>query len=256
VVVDRLVRGDLPRPGHGTDDRAAAREQGYPGALVAFGGIALLLAAAVLGMTIFMPTTRRARALRRAADDLGLAFRPRFHLPPSSGAIPGLGLQAGGPIEVRHLIAGDYDGNHITLFDKTVETATGYGRPHRMTCVMSEIDAACPMTVIESRHLSTQRVLDGLNEVRFESEAFDRRFRVVTSDRTFANTLVDARMMDWMLSTSVPMTFETGGHWLLAEAHQLEAEQIPEFIGTFVAFRRHVPRVLGSIYPPIDPASR
>jgi hypothetical protein len=249
VVVIFLVLAVGPRIAQRLDD------QGYPGALVAFGGIALLLAAAALGMTIFMPATRRARALRRTASELDLAFRPRFRLPPSSRELPGLGLQAGGAVDVRHLMAGDHEGDPVLIFDKTVETATGYGRPHRMTCVMSEIDAECPMTIIESRHVSTQRVLDGLDEVRFESEAFDRRFRVATSDRTFASVLVDARMMDQVLAASGPITFEAGGRWLMMEAHQLEPDEIPEFLETFVAFRRHVPRVLSSIYPPPDPAS-
>jgi hypothetical protein len=142
------------------------------------------------------------------------------------------------------------------VFDKAVETSTGYGRPHRLTCVMSEIGAGCPTTVIEPRHLKTQRVLDGLDEIAFESESFDRRFRVVTSDRTFASVLVDARMMDWFLTAPASMVFETGGRWLMVETHQLEPDEIPELLNTFAGFRGHVPRVLASIYPPVDPASR
>src|SRR4029079_10922253 len=127
--------------------------------------------------------------------------------PYSSRDLPGLGPAAGSAIEVAHLIAGEHEGAHILIFDKTVETTTGYGRPGRMTCVMSEIDVECPMTVIEPRHVNSARVLDGFDEVRFESEAFDHRVRVVTFDRTFANALVDGRMMDWILSASSPMSF-------------------------------------------------
>ena len=94
----------------------------------------------------------------------------------------------------------------------------------------------------------------------FESEEFNQRFQVTTTDRAFGYKLVDARMMAWLLDLEPGWHFEVGAYQalcyrpvirrVLAGPVDLSAirtaltpyPEPSEVLGVALAFRRHVPR--------------
>jgi hypothetical protein len=117
------------------------------------------------------------------------------------------------------------------------------------TCPRVAIDRqAFPVTVAE--HL-------GLHEIPFESESFDRMFRVQAADARFATTLIDQRMMAWLESTGGEFGFEVLGHSALVYCQFVDVGGIPALLDTAVAFVRQVPDVVTHVPAttrPADPA--
>ena len=64
-------------------------------------------------------------------------------------------------------------------------------------------------------------------DVDVESEAFNRSYHVIGADLGFARELLDARMIDLMVSTEGRITFEFFGTWLLLHTDQLDPELLP-----------------------------
>ena len=67
-------------------------------------------------------------------------------------------------------------------------------------CVMAQVDGAWPEVSI-TREGILEKALDlvGLGDIELESDEFNRRFALRSPDRRFAVTLVDARMIDFLL---------------------------------------------------------
>ena len=86
-----------------------------------------------------------------------------------------------------------------------------------------------------------------------ESEAFDRRFRILTVDRAAAVAIVDQRMMAWLLDGPSDLAFETAGPWLVCSAPAGPVAQRDGLIAAVVDLRDHLPRVSASLFPVRDP---
>ena len=77
-----------------------------------------------------------------------------------------------------------------------------------------------------------------------ESEAFNRSYHVIGEDRSFARELLDARMIDLMVSTEGKITFEFFGHWLLLHTQQVDAGLMPGLARLADEMRRVVPSLV------------
>ena len=82
---------------------------------------------------------------------------------------------------------------------------------------MAQVDGAWPEVSI-TREGILEKALDlvGLGDIELESDEFNRRFALRSPDRRFAVTLVDARMIDFLLSTEAQFAFFVKGRWVLA----------------------------------------
>jgi hypothetical protein len=121
---------------------------------------------------------------------------------------------------------------------------------YRFSCAVTEIDAACSHLVLDRENLFTalaDRV--GLRDIEFESEDFNRAFNVKSEDRKFANDLVDARMIQWLLQTDGAFRFEVCGRWVLTYGRKRRPQDLIPLLGTLQQFRQHVPRVVYELYP-------
>jgi hypothetical protein len=87
-----------------------------------------------------------------------------------------------------------------------------------------------------------------LHDVEFESEEFNRRFNVRGSDRRFANDLVDARMIQWLLTVDGAFEFEVAGRWILCFSKKRRPTELIPLLGTLQRFRDRVPRVVFELY--------
>jgi hypothetical protein len=115
---------------------------------------------------------------------------------------------------------------------------------------VTEIAAGCSHLSIDRENLFTA-LADrlGLRDIEFESEDFNRAFDVKCEDRKFANDLIDARMIRWLLGTDDAFRFEVCGRWILAYGEKRRPQELIPLFGTLQQFWQHVPRVVYDLYP-------
>lgn len=86
-------------------------------------------------------------------------------------------------------------------------------------------------------------------DVNVESEAFNRSYHVIGADRDFAHEVLDARMIDLMVSTEGRITFEFFGTHLLLHTEQLDPRLLPGLARLADEMRRVVPRLVVDRWP-------
>lgn len=112
--------------------------------------------------------------------------------------------------------------------------------------VLFDLPIGAPSTSIRRENILT-RAADaaGVEDIDFESEEFNREYRVSSDDPRFARALVDARMMRWLLDEAKRSVFELRGstvllyYLLFTNPHDLDW-----FLDRAIGFRDHVPRVV------------
>jgi len=88
----------------------------------------------------------------------------------------------------------------------------------------------------------------GMKDIDFESEEFNRAYQVKAKDRKFAFELVDARMMQWLLSCDRRFGFEVHGKAVLIYSKRLKPDQMLPLIATLKEFKERVPRLVWTNY--------
>lgn len=158
---------------------------------------------------------------------------------------------------VENVLSGNWQQIDIRLFDYWYyeESTDSNGHTtktyYRFDCVIAPVDAACSRLVIEHENLGT-RLANALtfHDIQFESEDFNRSYYVKSPDAKFANDLVDARMIEWLLQGGAGYSFEAVGDKMLCFCRKLGPMEVVPLLGTAKAFRDHIPRVVSSLYPP------
>jgi hypothetical protein len=121
---------------------------------------------------------------------------------------------------------------------------------YRFDCVIVPIDAACVRLTITHENLLT-RLADALSfhDIQFESEAFNKAYDVKSADKKFANDMIDARMIDWLVKSGAGYSFEIVGEEVICYCQKLKPVAFLPLLGTAKAFLDHVPNVVHSLYP-------
>jgi hypothetical protein len=148
------------------------------------------------------------------------------------------------------------DGLATRAFDFSyfVEMKDDFGQVRRIhthfSCVMAQVDGAWPEVSI-TREGFVERALDlvGLGDIELESDEFNRRFALRSPDRRFAVTLVDARMIDFLLSTEARFAFFVKGRWVLLVSDPVRPSMVPALMRMTEAFVENVPRVVYELWP-------
>ncbi len=120
-------------------------------------------------------------------------------------------------------------GFDFSYYDEVEDEGGHVARSHKhFTCVMAQVDGAWPEVSI-SREGILEKALDlvGLGDIELESDEFNRRFALRSPDRRFAVTLVDARMIDFLLSTEARFAFFVKGRWVLLVSEPVEPRHAP-----------------------------
>src|SRR5262249_59687506 len=94
------------------------------------------------------------------------------------------------------------------------------------------------------------------HDIQFEDERFNAEFHVSANDRKFANDLIDARMMQWLLANAGDRSIEVVGNRVLVAGPKVAPTEMIEVIGIAKGFLDHIPKVAASLYPPSGPARR
>jgi hypothetical protein len=219
--------------------------------LVLFLGIAVVVG--VVWFSIVAKQKRR-QAFGLLGTQLGLEYFPVD--PYGTLSEPFALFEKGDGRGLENVLSGTWQRLDVRCFDYWYykESTNSNGRRsrtyYRFDCVMVPVEADCSRLVIEHEKLGT-RLADALtfHDIQFESEDFNKEFYVRSPDVKFANDLVDARMMDWLLKNGAGFSFEVDADRMLCFCKKIEPMEIVSLLGTAKAFRDHIPRVVSSLYP-------
>lgn len=153
---------------------------------------------------------------------------------------------------------GTWRGLDVKLFDYWYARSSdpSIDDTNRFSCLLISVGTSWPGLVIEPE-TSAERLVGRftLEEIEFESEAFNRAYTVRGEDARFANAFVDARMMQWLLELPPGRWgFQIAGETLLC--YRSPAVFPWELLGvlqTGSAFIERIPAVARSLYPVIPP---
>jgi hypothetical protein len=171
-------------------------------------------------------------------------------------------------VSFRHFMKGDGrgaenvmwrepgDGHVYRVFDYWFyrESRDQYGNVSksydRSSCALALVGSAWPDITI-AREGVFEKVLNTIagGDIDFESEEFNRLFAVHCTDRRFASALVDAQMLEFLLTTRGVLNFEIKGRWLLVWTDQLKPQLMPGLLRMAEEFVAHIPPVVWELYP-------
>jgi uncharacterized protein DUF3137 len=122
--------------------------------------------------------------------------------------------------------------------------------------VVVDVPAYLPkITVVRETFASRLTDQVGFPDIQFESDDFNRSFRVTSDDRAFAFKLIDARMMHWLLSTDQRFGFQTHAGAILVFARRLRPTELLPLIGTAKELYDHVPHLVWVDYGTGSPST-
>jgi hypothetical protein len=191
---------------------------------------------------------RRNGTLRTMAVQFGLTFSPV--VPMGVRALPLPLLSKGDKQRFRNLLQGRWGGIDLQEFDLAIIESEGRSSSTTWySCAVTQVPAWCQTLTIGPEHL-VERVTGQLlgHDVPFESEQFQRTFKVSCEDARFASAFVDARMMAWLLAHGRGWTFEVAGCWVLCYRKIVRPQELIPLLGTLRGFADHIPRVVSELY--------
>jgi hypothetical protein len=225
-------------------------------------GVALLvigiIAVLVLGIWYgWYAKKKRREELAIAAKQLGLQYSPEDVF--GCLALPFGLLRRGDGRGTENVLWGTWQGIDLREFDYWYydETTDSEGHTSRsyshFSCVVTQVPLQSPGLSVTKENIFT-RFADhvGLRDIEFESEEFNRAFNVKSSDKKFANDVIDARMMQWLLQSAEGYAFDMNGPWVLAFCKRRRPVELTPLLGTLKSYVEHVPKVAYSLHG--DPA--
>jgi uncharacterized protein DUF3137 len=164
---------------------------------------------------------------------------------------------------VENVLSGMWQGLGVRVFDywyyeESTDSKGNTSRSYyRFDCVLTSVNVACAQLSMEPENVFT-RLADHLSfhDIEFESEDFNKAFNVKCDDKKFANDIVDARMMQWMLTLGKTFSFALAGDRALVTSKRLDPTQLPSLLGVTQQFIGHFPNVVYELYPGANPAPR
>jgi hypothetical protein len=131
-------------------------------------------------------------------------------------------------------------------FDETTDNKGHRSRSyHRFTCAAMTITADCPtLRIGHEGFFSRLGSAVGFKDVELEYDDFNREYRVHCDDQKFAFSLLDGRMMAFLLQVSSIDALEIVGPFVLIAVGKLASEDWPALVETAEEFHEHVPNVV------------
>jgi hypothetical protein len=151
----------------------------------------------------------------------------------------------------RNVITGERDGRQIVAFDYSYQTHSTDSQGRRQTqthrfgvCAVSLAGTLPSLQVTSEGIFAKIGHALGFDDIEFESEDFNRKFRVTSDDRKFAYDVVHPRMMEyllgagsvaWRLEADTIYCWDGGRHKPAEVAARLEfldgiGDRIPDFV--------------------------
>ena len=125
-----------------------------------------------------------------------------------AGQWSGTPFQTGDNWQVRNVLAGAFNGHQMVAFDYSYQTHTtdSHGRrtttTHKFGVVVLQLPGALPHLEVTHEGIFGGAVANafGFRDIQFESDRFNRAFRVKADDERFGHAVVTPRMMELLLA--------------------------------------------------------
>lgn len=203
---------------------------------------------------------KRREALATMARNLGMAYQPQD--PYGLDDLPFELMSRGDGQGTLNVLEGTWQELELKEFDYWYYTESTDSKGNRsrtyhyFSCALTEVPIDGAALTIAHENVFT-RIGDhlGFQDIQFESEEFNRAYRVKCKDGKFATDLVDARMMQWLLGQN-GWGFELTGSSLLTYCKRLKPTAIIPLLGTLKGFRDHIPRVVYDLHGTEKPQSQ
>jgi hypothetical protein len=221
-------------------------------------GVALILpafAAVAAAMLYFryQQTKKRRAAFAQLGTQLGLVYSQED--PWGTLEEPFGFFSRGDGRGVENVLCGIWEGMEVRVFDYWYYEQTSDGKStsrtyYRFDCVLTKMPAASAHLTIDAETFLT-RLADhlGLPDIAFESEDFNKSFNVKSRDKKFANDLIDARMMQWLLTAGTGYSYEVITDRVLVACRKVEPQELHILMKVAQGFVTRVPPVAVSLYP-------
>jgi hypothetical protein len=224
-------------------------------------GIVVVIAIVVaVAYFAYQAHQRRMAALAQLALQLGLRYTA--HDPGNVLAMPFTLFDRGDGRSVKDFLTGTREGCPLQLFDyeyydeTTSTNAQGSSSTSRsyshFTCGLLTLPMAGPHLAIGRENLLTRLGSHlGIHDVELESQEFNQEFRVHCDDQRFAFSLIDARMMEWLLEAAKSAAaIELFGPFVLFAVRRVPPDEWFSLVEFLSHFHEHVPAVVYTTYPP------
>ena len=232
--------------------------------------LAVFMVAGLASIAAWKRHAARQKELPRVARQAGLSYSEGDAF--DSARVPFQLFRHGDGREVTNTMWGQApDGAPVRAFDYSyyVESrdgtvgSSGFGlgttdapiqapsrRYKHFTCALTEVPAVWPHLVITPQK-GLARVANALvgDDIDFESGEFNRMFRITCEDRQFAQTFIDAQMIDFLVTTKGEFQVETRGRWILVSTKPLPARGFPGLMHLSNALRAVIPPLVWDLYP-------
>lgn len=152
--------------------------------------------------------------------------------------------------DVENTSWGTWRGIEVTVLDYWYARSSDPQRNdyRYFTCSATPAPATWPNLSIVPEGLAGRLAASiGDRGLEFELERFNRAFEVRSSDPRFAHSLIDARMMSWLLELPPDTGFEVRDGTLLCRTPRRSDGDVGWALETMAAFMNQIPSVIGSL---------
>jgi hypothetical protein len=159
-----------------------------------------------VGYVNYLNAKKRREAFAAFAAQQGFSYQPANHGLASQWA--GTPFQTGDHWRVVNVLSGAYQSRQVVAFDYSYQTHTSNGKggrrttTHKYGVVVMQLPGALPRLEVTHEGIFGGSVANalGFGDLRFESEQFNRAFRVEADDQRFGHAVIHPQMMEMLLA--------------------------------------------------------
>jgi hypothetical protein len=167
--------------------------------------VAIVIAGGVVYFN-YMAAKKRREAFAAFAAQQGLAYQPENHALANQWS--GTPFQTGDHWRVKNVLTGPFQGRQIVAFDYSYQTHStdSKGRrsttTHKFGVVVMQLPGPLPHLEVTHEGIFGGALANafGFADLQFESEQFNRAFRVKADDPRFGHAVIHPRMMEMLLA--------------------------------------------------------
>jgi len=229
--------------------------------------IFLLFGALVVGGIVWgvIAAKKRREAMQALAAQLGLSFSREDPLGSQAygrsfgflaslfgsgqSGIPGRfgqfgALSVGDSRKASNVLWGAFQGRELMAFDYQYSTGSGKNRTtHHLSAAVVTLGCRFPELVIRPENFFDKiAAVVGFDDIDFESHEFSRRFHVKARERKLAYDIINAGMMDYLLSAQGWSIELDGADAIIWTGRTWKPEDFRSAIAVLTGFLDRVPR--------------
>ncbi|GAA1549118.1 hypothetical protein GCM10009804_01860 [Kribbella hippodromi] len=226
----------------------------------------ILLLAVLIGVGIFYFNYIRAKKRRELfagfAAQQGWSYLPVNNS--LAGQWAGTPFRTGDNWRVKNVLSGPYNGHPMVAFDYSYQTHSTDSKGRRTTTthkygvVVLQLPGALPHLEVTHEGIFGGAVANafGFRDLQFESDQFNRAFRVKADDERFGHAVVTPRMMELLLARG-EIGWRIEGNSLVGwDKGDHDPTEVMNRLGLLQQVLEQVPPYVWTDYAGVDPRSR